>query len=154
MKRLIAILAAAVLLTLLLTACGGDDAPQPTEAPTEPPPQLHTVAPTQSQPDVEWVYVDAAMTLEDADNVYANGSDFVSFALIGTGGDAEIRFRLDDVTAGMLREQDPDNAYYVTMNGQKLCSVTLNKDCDELTLVLDYSYDKLCDLADRIRGLK
>ena len=153
MRRWIAILAAAVL-ALLLTSCGGDEAPQPTAAPTEPPPQLHTVAPTQAQPEIEWVYVDAAMTLEDADNVYAQGRDFVSFALIGTGDDAEIRFKLDDVTAEMLREQDPDNAYYVTMNEKKLCSVTLNEKCDELTLVLDYSYDKLCDLANRIRGLK
>ena len=153
MKRFLPILLA-LLLTVLLAACGADDTPAPTAAPTEPPTQLHTVAPTQSQTKAEWAYVDAAMTLEDADNIYAQGSDFVGFALIGSGDDAVIRFRLDDVTAAMLREQDPNNAYYVTMNDKRLGDVTLSKDCDELTLVIDYSYDKLCELANRIRGFE
>ena len=151
MKRWILLLAAAMLTVLLLAACG-EKAPEPTAAPTEPPAQLHTVAPSTAQPEPEWAHVDAAMTLEDAENLYAKGSDFVSFALIGNADSAEIRFRLDDVTAAMLRDQSPDIAYYLTMNGKKIGDAKLNKNCDEVTLAGDYSYEKLCELADTIRG--
>lgn len=156
MKKWLMILAA--LLTLLLAACGGDDAPAPTAAPTaaptEPPTQLHTVAPSQSAPEVEWVSIDAKLTLEDNDNLYAKDSDFVSFALIGNEDSAELRFRVDETTAAMLREQNSENTYYLTMNEKMLGNVVLNESCDELTLVGDFSFAKLCTLANQIRGLE
>lgn len=153
MKRIIALAMLTALMAALLAACG-DDAPAPTEPPTEPPAQLHTVAPRQEEPVIEWVSVEAQMTLDDADNLYAKGSDFVSFALIVTGEKAEIRFRLDDVTAAMLRGQPAGNRYYVTMDDKRLGDVTLNANCDELTLVGDYTYTQLCGIANRIRGLE
>lgn len=141
-----------LLTALLLTACGGET-PAPTEA-AEEPTQLHTVAPSQAQPEAEWASVAVQMTLEDNDNVYAKGSDFLSFALIGSSDSAEIRFKLDDVTAAMLRQQDPGNKYYVTIDGKKIGDVTLNQNCNELTLIGDFTYSKLCTLANRIRGLE
>lgn len=152
MKRWI--LCLAVIAALLLTACGGAQTPAPTAAPTEPPTQLHTVAPGASGQEPEWASVECMMTLEDDDNLYAKGSDFVSFALIGGEDAAELRFRLDEVTATMLRDQSKDNAYYVTMDDQRIGDVVLNESCDELTLVGDRSYEELCTLANRIRGLE
>ena len=151
MKRLLIILTAAILLAVIMTACAGNTAPQVTEP--EPQPQLHTVAPASTEPTPEWAHVDAAMVLEDADNIYARGTDFVCFALIGNSDSARIVFKLDDVTAGMLREQSADNAYYLTMNDERIGDAELNKNCDEVTLVGDYSYEKLCELANSIRGL-
>lgn len=147
----------ALLLTLLLAACG-DEPPAPTTAPTAaptvPPTELHTVAPRQSEPAVEWVSVEAKLTLEDNDNLYAKDEDFVSFALIGGSDGAELRFRLDETTAAMLREQDSETAYYITMNGKKLGDAVLSENCDELTLIGEFSYAKLCMLANQIRGLE
>lgn len=152
MKRRIlclVILAAA----LWLTACGAEE-PAATAVPTEPPSQLHTVAPRPAQPAVEWASVEAQMTLEDSELLYAKGSDFVSFALIVTDSGAEIRFRLDDVTAQMLRGMDPGIQYYVTVNEKRIGDVKLNETCDELTLLGDFTYNQLCLLSNRIRGLE
>lgn len=143
-----------MLTVLLLTACSGDTAPAPTAPSTEPPTQLHTVAPAQDQPDAEWAHIDGEMTLEDADNIYAQGSDFLSFALVVSDGTAEIRFKLDDVTASMLRTQSKENRYYLTLNNEKIGSAVLNENCDEATLVGEYSYEGLCTLSNRIRGLE
>lgn len=155
------IICLALLLTaLLLTACGDEPdttspaAPTAAPIPTEPPAQLHTLPPTQAQPETEWVSIDAVMSLEDDDNVYAKGSDFLSFAIVGSGDHAELHFKLDDMTAQMLRTQSAANVYYVSMNGVKLGGVTLNKNCDELTLQGDHTYDELCLLANRIRGFE
>ena len=156
MKKWLILLA--VLTTLLLAACGSEEAPAgtaaPTAAPTEPPTQLHTVAPQQDEPAIEWVSVETNLTLEDNENLYAKESDFICFALVGDSSGAELRFRLDDVTAAMLREQEPGKTYYLTMNDKKLGDVKLNENCDELTLVGDFSYAKLCSLANQIRGLE
>ena len=137
---------------LTLAACGESSA-EPTEEPTAPAPELHTVAPA-SDDDPEWAHVDASMALEDDANIYAKGGDFMSFALIGSDDGAEIRFKLDDVTAGMLRGQDPENQYYITLNDEKIGGAKLNENCDELTLVGEFSYEELCSLADRIRGFE
>lgn len=153
MKRWIAIIAA-IILTLLLAACGGDNSTQHASAPAEPSAQMHTVAPAAEPNEPEWAHIDREMTLEDRDNLYAKGSDFVCFTLVGSDDSAEIRFRLDDVTAGMLRAQSPDNEYYVTMDGERIGGARLNEDCDELTLTGDFTYRKLCELANRIRGLE
>ena len=143
-----------MLAAMLLTACGQESEPAVTEPPTEPPTQLHTVAPTQSQSAAEWASIDAAMTLEDADNLYAKGSDFLCFALITDGEKAEIRFKLADNIAAMMRGQDPNNQYYITMNEKRVGDVVLSENCDELILSGDYSYNQLCILANRIRGLE
>lgn len=147
----------ALLLTLLLAACG-DEPPAPTTAPTAaptvPPTELHTVAPQQSEPAAEWASVEVKLTLEDHDNLYAKDEDFICFALIGDSDHAELHFRLDEATAAMLREQSPENVYYLTMNEKKLGDVTLNESCSELTLVGEFSYAKLCSLANQIRGLE
>lgn len=152
MKKWLICLAA--LTAVLLSACGEQNTAVATEPAAEPQTQLHTVAPRREQPVIEWVSVDAQMTLEDSEMLYAKGGDFVCFALVVNDDGAEIRFKLDDVTAGMLRGQDPANKYYVTMNDKRLGDVVLNDDCSELTLVGDFSYTQLCTLANRIRGLE
>ena len=154
MKKLL--LCLTLLLTLVLAACGDDPTPSaaPTAAPTEPQPQLHTVAPSEDAPEVEWASVEVKMTLEDNDNLYAKDEDFISFALIGGTDHAELHFRLDEATAAMLREQNPDNAYYITLDEKKLGEVSLSENCDELTLIGEFSYAKLCSLANQIRGLE
>lgn len=149
MKKWICILLAAAAVMLLASCGGANDAAQ---APTEPEPQLHTVVPTADLSEPEWAHINGAMTLEDGAGVYARGSDFLCFALVVNGDRAEIRFKLDDITAGMLREQAPGNPYYVTLDDKKLGDVELNENCDELTLVGSYTYEELCNIADRIRG--
>lgn len=139
---------------LLMSACGGDDSSQHASDPTEPELQMHTVAPSGDRSEPEWARIDREMTLEDKDNIYASGSDFLCFALVGDEKSAELRFKLDDVTAGMLLTQSADNAYYITMDGERIGDAELNDTCDELTLIGDLSYTKLCELANRIRGFE
>ena len=151
MKRIISLF----LILMLAAALAGCSAVQPTEAPTEPPtepaPQLHTVAPAYDG-SAEWVLVDAAMTLETADFLLADGSDFVGFAIVGSGAEAALHFRFTDEVAVMLSEQDPSLSYFITMDSVKLGDAVLNDDCSEATLITDLSADELIALADRIRG--
>lgn len=139
-----------VLITLLLfTACGASDADS-----SEPAPQLHTVAPQADLPEPEWAHIDATMALTDGTSTYAQGSDFLCFALISDGNTFEIRFKLDDKTADMLRAQPAGQEYSITLNGEKIGGAALNDACDEVTLTGSFTYSELCTIADRIRGFE
>ena len=154
MKRIIAFIIMSVMLVTLAGCASTQPTEAPTAAPTEPAPQPHTVPPEEQEPEVEWSSIDRTMALEDADNLYAEGSDFTSFALVGDEASAELRFRFTDEIAEMLREQDGDIAYYITMDGKKIGDAKLSSDCGEATLVGEFSYNKLCALADKIRGFE
>ena len=139
---------------MLITLAACTAAEEPTEAPTEPAPQPHTVAPTEQEPEAEWTIIDRTMSLEDGDNTYAEGSDFVAFAIIGSDDSAELRFRFTDEIAAMLREQSPDIAYFLAMDGEKIGGAKLSDDCSEATLVGDYTFEELCELSNKIRGFE
>lgn len=141
------------LLGLILAGCANGPTAEPTAEPTEPEPQAHTIAPS-TPVEPEWAPVDCALTLEDNDNLYAEGEDFRYFALIGTTDeDCELRFMLDEVTAAMLREQNADNAYFITVNGTRLGNANLNEDCTEASVKGQLSYDEMTAMATTIRGL-
>ena len=149
MKRYIAILTVCILV-FALAACGADVEPT-AEIPTEAETKMHTLAPVDDEP--EWAHVDSELALEDKDSIFAQGDDFLCFAVVGADDSAVLRFKLDEITSKMLKEQDADIEYYLTLDGKKIGDAELNTDFDEVTLVGDYTYYELCALATKIRGL-
>ncbi len=143
-----------IITAVLAAGCSKQSATQ-TEPAAEPSTQLHTIPPTETGMQPEWAPVDCEITLESSDSVYAEGSDFQTFALVGNSDETcALHFILDDVTAAMLSQQDAGISYYVTVNGKVLKSeVTFNSDFTELTLKGGYTYSEMCALATEIRGL-
>ncbi len=154
MKRFLLILMIAAT-ALLAVGCakGGDQSNKETVA--EPTTKLDTIPTTSPEGQPEWAPVDCDIKLESAQYVFAEGSDFQTFALVGnTDDNCELRFTLDVVTSGMLSQQDKATAYYLTLDGKKLNgTITFNDDFSEFSLKGGYSYNDLCALASQIRGL-
>ena len=150
MKRIIVLFS--VLAVVMLAACGAQPEPV-TEAPTEPEPQLHTVAPTEAVAEPEWAPVDSELSLERDGQIYAQGEDFVSFALVGDGDSVKLMFELSELAAGVLSSQDDPSGFTLSLNGEAIGSAVLSSDCTELTLDGEHSYEELCELATVIRGL-
>lgn len=142
------------ILALLTVGCSDNSAKKADKPTEEPATVLHTVPSTEQSAQLEWAPVDCEITLESSDSVYAERSDFLTFALVGNSNDnCALRFTLDDATASMLSEQGAKTAYYLTVNGRVLGGeVSLSEDCSELTLT-GYSYAEICALATEIRGL-
>ena len=151
MKRIIVLIA--ILAVISLAACGAEPLP-PTEAPTEPVPQLHTLAPTEAVAEPEWVPVDSDLTLERGGEVYAQGEDFERFALVEDDGVFCLKFGLGEFACAVLGSQGSVEGFSLALNGEDIGGVSLSADCAELTLIGDYTYDELCVLATRIRGLE
>ena len=140
---------------ITFTACAAAEPTEPpTEAPTEPAPQPHTVAPQGQDAAVEWSSIDRTLALTDDSAVYAEGSDFAAFALVGDEASAELRFRFTDEAAAMLRAQESGAAYSLTMDEEPIGGAQLSDDCAEATLTGDFTYTELCELANRIRGFE
>lgn len=153
MKQYCMILIIALAL-VILAGCAPQPAAEPTVPPTEPQPQPHTIAPPDAAQEPEWAAVDCEIRLESADDVYAEGDDFICFALIGnTDEDCELRFQLDEVTAAMLAEQPSDTAYYLIVNGERIGSAAVGDDGSLVTVGDRMSYRELKALATEIRGL-
>lgn len=152
MKRFFALLLIAMTV-LALAACGTNNqetAPVTvTEAPTESP-YLDTPV-----DEPEWTLAEGVLSLEDNDNIYAEGDDFLYFAFVGsTPDDMELRFRLDDVTAEMLMEQSPDNQYYIALNGERIGNAALSSDCTVAVISAKDAVTEITSLATKIRGLE
>ena len=160
MKRLW--IAAAVLLLIVMTAgCGkedtsvssnakdaGDTATTAAQAPTDAP-----YIDTQLN-EPEWTYPEGDLQLEDGSNVYASGEDILCFAFVtNNDGTQELRFRFSDETASVLKSQSSDNAYFMTLNGEKIGDATLNDDCNEATVTQEDSVGDITQNASKIRGL-
>lgn len=152
-KRKLLLLSAAILLAaaILLTGCGqngGDTAG--TAAQTE----AETLYSDLSE--LEWTLIDCPIFLKDNYYLYAENEDFLYFAFVGTNeSNAELKFMLDDVTANMLKEQSPDNHYYISIGEEEthIGDVTLSDDCKVVTLKGQHPYDEMISIATRIRGL-
>ena len=151
MKRISVILLMIALISVL-TACGQEQEAtvQPTAAPQ---PQLHTVAPTTADAEPEWAPVDCKLELISGDQVFADTDDFECFALSGSDDSAVILLKLNDTAAQELVSLDELNDYVLTIDGEKIGGADLSDDCKQITLTGDYTYDELCELATRIRGL-
>ena len=149
--RKIWIMAAALL--LLLTAAGcSQGSKNETAAPTEAPTDAPYIDTQISQP--EWTLTEGDLQLEDNDNIYAMGDDILYFAIVTTAdGAQELRFRLDNVTANMLTKQNPDNNYYITLDGVKIGNATLNENCTVATITAENANGEITALATKIRGL-
>ena len=153
MKRLLILLMIAAV-TLFATACGKSSDDTPKEPTAEPSTQLHTIPPAETD-QLEWAPVDCEISLENSAAVYAESKDFLTFALSGTTDeDCELRFVINDETAKMLKSQQSDSAYYLTVNGKVLKGdVSFSDDYTEITMKGGYTYAEMCALATEIRGL-
>ena len=150
MKRLL-ILSAALLLLFAMTACAGNT-PTETVAATEAPTQAAYLDTQINEP--EWTLAEGDLQLEDNNNIYAEKADFLYFAIVtNTDGTQELRFKLNDETAAMLKAQGSDIAYYVTLNGEKVGAATLSEDCTVVTVTEDNADGELTSIATKIRGL-
>ena len=150
-----------ILLLILLTAvtavgCANQPDVKQTDEPTAAPEtQLHTVAPPEETPSVEWAAVDCEISLESSDSIYAENRDFLTFALVGsTDEDCALRFTIDEVTASMLLQQDAGIDYYLTVNKKVLKGeISFSSDFSEIIMTGGYTYGEMCELAREIRGL-
>ena len=155
MKRFLLICFIA-LIAAVTAGCAVQPEAEPTAAPTEaePQPQLHTVAADTAVEEPEWTLIAVHLTLEDNQNYYAEGDDFLYFAIVGaTEEEMELRFKLDEVTARMLSEQDPDNRYFITLDGERIGDAVLSDDCSVATIKGQHTYGEITALATKIRGL-
>ena len=153
MKRFFAVITA-ILILALFSACGGSE---PEEEPTVPVTEAPTDAPyidTQID-EPEWTLAEGVLTMEDKDKVYAQGSDFVCFAVVGAEpSQMEMMFRFDDATAAMLTQQSKTNKYYITLDGSKIGDATLSDDGYVATVAAKDATEDIPSLASRIRGLR
>ena len=151
MKRISVILLMIALISVL-TACGQEQ--EATVAPTAAPqPQLHTVAPTTAAAEPEWAPVDCDLELVSGGQAYADRDDFECFALSGSDDSAVILMKLSDAAAHELSSLTELNEFSVTVDGEEIGGADLSDDCKQVTLKGDYTYEELCELATRIRGL-
>jgi len=155
MKRLTAIILAIMIMLALcsMSACSQQQDPEPTQAPTEPEPQPHTVAPDTDTNEPEWAGIDRTLILENSEYTYAEGSDFLCFALTGTSdSDAKLVFKFTDEVAEMLKDEGKDTECYITMDGKKIGDAEIRSD-GTVTLKGNFTYIKLCEIANEIRGI-
>ena len=153
MKRLLTILLVAAL-AVITAACGGSTENKATQPATEAGTQLHTVPPEEKPVQLEWAPVDCELQLMSGDTMLADQGAIPTFALSGsTDEDCALYFTLDAMTSGVL-QQNGGAGCYLTLDGEKLDgTLTFSEDCSEMTLAGGYSYDEMCRLATRIRGL-
>ncbi len=145
MKKLVCILLTA-LFAVSLAACGAGNQPtEPSTAPTDAP-YIHTQV-----DEPEWTLIEGTMTLEDGTTTYAQGADFLYFAIVGaTPQEMELRFRLDDAVAAKLTDEP---AYYITFNGENIGRATLNENHTVAVIKSADAATEITALATKIRGL-
>ena len=151
MKRLLAVFTA-ILTLAAFTACNGNEPAETAIPATEAPTQSPYIDTPVDEP--EWTLAEGELTLEDKDYLYAEKSDFVCFAVVGAEPEnMKLLFRFDDVTANMLKQQSPDNQYYMTLNGENIGNATLNEDCTIASIKGQHTFDEMTSIATKIRGL-
>lgn len=131
-------------------ACGTNNPANKTEttatqAPTDAP-YIHTQI-----DEPEWTLAEGTLTLEDGTTTYAQGQDFLYFAIVGaTPEKMELWFRIDDAVAAGLT---PNPAYYLTFNGENIGKASLNDDHTVAVIKSSDAAGEITELATRIRGL-
>ena len=151
MKRLIAILSAAMLLMISAGCVGGTsstEADVPTEAPTDAP-----YIDTQID-EPEWTLAEGELQLEDDTRVVAGSADILYFAIVtDENGAQELRFHFSEEMTATLKEQSADNPYYITLNGERIGNATLSDDCTIAIISAENANEEITTLATKIRGL-
>lgn len=151
MKRVF-LLAIAALSVLALAACSGSTAPTESPAETSAPTDAPYIDTQLDEP--EWTLAEGVLQLESDGNVYAAGDDILYFAIVTEAdGKQELWFRLSDETAATLKTQSPDNAYYMTLNGERIGTATLNDDCTIARIAAEDVDGEITAWASKIRGL-
>ena len=157
MKKLF-LLIPAVLLCVLLCSCSENT--QPTEAPvteiivTEAQ-QVHTIAPTELEPEIEWCPVeDCKLYFNDSDGVTVlNEKDIQMFALSGSDDSAQMIFRLSEEAKAMMEAAEPTESFTVVLNDEEIGTAYFSENKVELTLS-GLGFERLCEIATAIRGLE
>lgn len=143
-----------ILILATLAACGGS---KPIETPTLAPTQASTDAPyidTQVG-EPEWTLAEGELSLVDGQTLYASGKNFLYFAIVGaTPAEMELRFKLDDATAALMKAQSKDLEYYINLNGERIGTATFNDDCTEAIITSQNAAQEITSLATKIRGLQ
>ncbi|MBQ3265810.1 MAG: hypothetical protein IJH07_08550 [Ruminococcus sp.] len=149
MRKLL--LSVIVLMLLALTACGTEPVPtepDATQAPTDAP-----YIDTQLD-EPEWTLAEGELQLNDSTGVIAENADILYFAIVtDADGSQELRFRLSDEIAAILTVQSPDNACYMTLDGERIGEATLDDSCTVVTITAENAVGEITALASRIRGL-
>ena len=153
MKRFIAVILA-VLMISALSACGPEPE-QPTAAPTEPPPQMHTVAPA-ADPDSEpeWAPVYSELELTVGGETVVSHGEFLYVALVNAKDGYFIRLTPDESAVQRLQGIESFEDSAVTLDGEYIASADFDKDSGEITLICSHNYSELCELATDIRGVE
>lgn len=153
-KFMISALILALCISLCACAKGGSDTAE-TESPATQALQLHTIAPTEAQPQLEWCPVeDCKLSFDDSDGVTAlNEKDILMFALDGTDDNAKMIFKLSDEAKEMMEAAKPTESFTVKLNDEEIGTAYFSETKEELTLS-GVSFERLCDIASTIRGLK
>lgn len=154
MKKIM-ILAAALIILGLLTACAGSTVPtelQPavTEAPTDAP-----YIDTQLD-EPEWTLTDRELFIQTPSAVVASGEDILYFAIVSKpDGQQELLFRLSDEAAKILSASVTE-LYTVTLDspdGAKIGDATMNSDCTVATITAEHANGEITALATQIRNI-
>ena len=155
MKKALIFLLILITASLVVGCSQQTDSPKADEPTAAPSTQLHTLPPADVEREPEWAPVDCEISLDSSDAVYAENSDFLTFALIGSSDeDCALRFTLNDETAAMLKKESAGVDFYPVVNGKTLKgAVTFNDDFTEMTVTGGCSYTEMCALATEIRGL-
>lgn len=147
-----------LLLCVLLCSCGEN--PQPDEssatqvAMTEAQ-QLHTIAPTELEPQLEWCPVeDCKLYFNDSDGVTVlNERDIRMFALSGNDDNAQLIFNLSDEAKTMMEAAESTESFAVVLNEEEIGTAYFSADKENLTLS-GLGFEKLCEISGTIRGFE
>ena len=154
-KFLSVITAILMLVSVMFSACGNTT--QPTDAATEAATESRYAEPSDiNNPELTLIAI--PIFLKDGEYLYANKNNFKCFAFVGTNeDDAQLLFMLTDETAAMMREQNRDSRYYISIGEEEthIGDITFNDDCTIATLKEkgQQPYEIMVKLATRIRGL-
>ncbi len=153
MKRFIAVLAVIMLIAALAGCAKSEPIEPPTVPGTEPPTTPLYIDTPVDEP--EWTLAEGKLTLEDDTTVYAEGDDFLYFAIVGADpASMELRFKLDELTAAALSAQGEGKSYFITHNGERIGTATLSADGSVATITSANAAEEITTLATRIRGLE
>ena len=148
-KRIKAILLMLTAVVALITSSCGERATGELPVPTEETSSVISVLPTIGEP--EWAPVDSELELRDSDGILANRSDFERFAIIGSGDEAYLSFKLTEEAENAL-SLSAARGWYLTLDGNSIGGVEVDEE-NSVTLKTALTYNELCELATRIRGL-
>ncbi|MBR2714824.1 MAG: hypothetical protein IKB73_01300 [Ruminococcus sp.] len=153
MKKLTLIILA-IMMCVMFASCAKEEVNNDDKSST-----THTIPASESvnEAEPEWAEIDCDMTLVDAQgNIVLSGSDFETFALVGTNDDdSYILIKTSQEATDIVKTADPSSTLDLCINGNTVGggSISPSEFNGEIKLGEDMTYETLCELANSIRGL-